>query len=74
MSKLEMTRLNNESGARLITRIPTGTAHASAFGHFRIRRTATATIHPNQALRVYVSSSAKCVISTPMMSTVLRIS
>ena len=63
MSKLEITRLKNGSGAKLMARIATGTAHASAFGHFRISRTATATIHPSHALRVNVSSSARCVIS-----------
>ena len=72
MSKLDITRLKNGSGARLIDRIATGTTHASAFGHLRISRTATATIHPSQALRVYVSSSARCVITTPMMGTILR--
>ena len=72
MSKLEITRLKNGNGARLIARIATGTTHASAFGHFRMSRTVTATIHPSHALRVYVSSSARCVMATPTMGTILR--
>src|SRR5204863_8532840 len=58
VSKVDISREKNGSGAKLIATSAAGTAHATARGFFRITSTSTAATHPIHALRVYVSSTA----------------